>query len=201
MVIKREFSVGGVVFKKLKIKNKKLKIVFLLGKHSGYHKWVLPKGLVEEGERSWQTAIRETEEEMGVKTRPVIEKPIHVEKYVYYADYKPQPKISNSKFLISNQIPSSKFKGSKQSNNGTMEQFNNSRSSRRVLKYQEEGGSKVKVFKTVTFYLLEYVSGDPKEHGWEMSEAGWFAYDEALNIMSFAGEKEALKKAYRIISS
>ena len=44
---KREFSAGGVVFKKLSVLSSQFSVVFLLGKHSGYHKWVLPKGLIE----------------------------------------------------------------------------------------------------------------------------------------------------------
>jgi len=190
--VKKEFSAGGVVFKK-----ESGKLWFLLGKHSGYHKWALPKGLIEAGEKGIETAVRETEEEMGVKTKLVQAKPIHIVKYVYYADYKSQPKISNSKFLISNQALSSKSKNNQQFNNLTMKQWNNSQVSRRVLRYQEQGGRKTKVFKTVTFYLLEYVSGDPKDHGWEMEEAGWFTAQEALKKMSFEGEKEALEKAQR----
>lgn len=165
---KREFSAGCVVYKKPKT-------LFLLGKHSGYHKWVLPKGLIEEGEKGWQTAVRETEEEMGVKVKLIFNKPIHVEKYIFYATYKTQPQIS-------------KPKNSKQD-----------RSTRRVEKYQEEGGRKTKVFKTVSFYLAEYVSGDPKDHGWEMEDAGWFEYEKALELMAFKGEKEALKKAKKLL--
>jgi len=156
MILKKnEFSSGAVVFWKNK---------FLLGKHSGYHKWVLPKGLIEKGEKEIETAIRETEEEMGVKAKPVMSKPIHTEEYFYYADFK--------------------------------EKQNNTR---RVAVYQEQGGAKVKVFKTVTFYLMEYISGDSANHGWEMEEAGWFEYDKALELMSFDGEKKALKKAIKLI--
>lgn len=153
--LKREFSAGGVVFKNSK---------FLLGKHSGYHKWVLPKGLIEKGEKGWQTALRETEEEMGVKTKLVSDKPIHKEIYFYIADFKKEQKDT-----------------------------------RKVAIYQEQGGGKTKVFKTVTFYLLEYVAGDPKNHGWEMEEAGWFPLEKALDMLAFKGEKEALKKAGQII--
>jgi len=152
---KKEFSSGAVVFWKNK---------FLLGKHSGYHKWVLPKGLIETGEKEIETAVRETEEEMGIKAKPVLTKPIHTEKYFYFADFK--------------------------------EEQNNTR---RVAVYQEKGGGKTKVFKTVTFYLMEYVSGDPANHGWEMEDAGWFEYDEALGLMSFVGEKKALQKAVKLI--
>ena len=44
------------------------------------------------------------------------------------------------------------------------------------------GWDEVRVFKTVSFYLAEYLSGDPKNHGWEMSESGWFTYEEAFGL-------------------
>lgn len=153
--LKQEYSAGGVVFKK-----NASGMFWLLGEHSGYHKWVLPKGLIEEGESSSEAAIRETEEEMGVKAGLVDKKPIHKEAYFYYADFNKQPK-----------------------------------STRRVEKYQEAGGQKTKVFKTVTFYLLEYESGEPVNHGWEMSQAGWFSYEAAIKKLAFKGEKQALEKA------
>jgi 8-oxo-dGTP pyrophosphatase MutT (NUDIX family) len=182
---KREFSAGGVVYKKFGNSYK-----FLLGKHSGYQKWVLPKGLIEVGERSWQTALRETEEEMGVKAKIVLEEPLYKETYFYVADFKEQSQIPNSKFQIPNKSKISNVKISKQD-----------RSTRRVMVYQEQGGGKVRVFKTVTFYLMEYQSGEPGKHGWEMAEAGWYDFNEALKMMAFNGEKEALKKAYKILTS
>lgn len=167
--LKREFSAGGVVYKK-----EKGKLFFLLGKHSGYHKWALPKGLIEKGEKGPETAMRETEEEMGVKARLVQEKPLHKDSYFFWADLK-----------------------SKASRQDTQKD----QVTRRVEKYQEQGGDKTKVFKTVTFYLLEYVSGDPKDHGWEMEDAGWFTPKEALEKMSFEGEKEALQKAQKQLTT
>jgi len=142
----------------------------LLGKHSGYHKWVLPKGLIEKEEKGWQTAIRETEEELGIKVKLLNQKPIYIIKYVYMVDY----------------------------NNSSKEVTANSQKKkleRRVKKYQESGGEKTKVFKTVSFYLAEYVSGNPKDHGWEMEDAGWFKYKKALEKLAFKGEKEALSRA------
>ena len=158
---KREYSAGGVVYKK-----ENHKLYFLLGKHSGYHKWVLPKGLIEEGEDPKATAVRETEEEMGVKARLINKKPIHIITYVYFADLK---KITTN--------------------------------TRRVEKYQEQGGGKTKVFKTVTFYLLECVSGDPKDHGWEMEEVGWYTLKQAIKKMSFKGEIETLQKACQMLTT
>lgn len=164
-----EFSAGGVVYKKYKNKT-----IFLLGKHSGYHKWVLPKGLIEPGETQQQAAVRETEEEMGVKAQIVKPDPIYIEKYSYTADYK---KTSS----MQPEAP---------------------QSIRRVKQYQESGGNSVSVTKTVTFYLMEWICGDPvTDHGWEMEEAGWFEYKRCLEIMGFEGEKEALKKTIDLIKS
>jgi len=173
--MKREFSAGCVVYKK-----SPKGTFFLIGKHSGYHKWVLPKGLIEKGEHDWQTAIRETEEEMGVKAKLINKKPIHKVQYFFYADLK-KLKIKNEKLKIA--IQNSKL----------------NKPTRRVEKYQEQGGKKTKIFKTASFYLAKYVSGNPEDHDWEMEEAGWFKFGEALEKMAFPGEKEALKKAPKMI--
>ena len=127
---KKEFSAGGVVYKGGK---------WLVCKHSGYHKWGLPKGLIEEGESLEETAVREVEEECGVKTK-IIGKIPEPEKYVYVFD-------------------------------------------------------DVKVFKEVTYFLMEYVSGDVKDHDWEMEEVEWLEFDEAVERMDFPGAKDVLKKA------
>lgn len=168
---KREFSAGAVVYKESK---------FLLGKHSGYHKWVLPKGLIEPGEKGIDTAVRETQEEMGVKVKIIGTKPIHKETYFYVADL---IKIKDQKSKIKSANQKSKI----------------IRPASRVKKYSESGGNKVRVFKTVTFYLAEYVSGDPEDHDWEMSQAGWFDYHQARQKLAFEGEKKALEKAQKII--
>ncbi|MDD5614560.1 MAG: NUDIX hydrolase [Candidatus Omnitrophica bacterium] len=56
---------------------------------------------------------------------------------------------------------------------------------------------RVKVSKTVYFFLMEYKSGDPKEDGIEVEEVKWFKKDEALAIMSYESEKGILNKAQR----
>lgn len=161
---RREFSAGCVVYQPGQ------PVKYLIGKHSGYHKWVLPKGLIEKGEKGSQTALRETAEEMGVKAQLVSQEPIHKEQYFFYADYKDK-------------------------------QDKGEQSTRRVEKYQEsfdkkdDQNQKTKVLKTVTFYLAKFKSGDPEDHGWEMSTAGWYDYEKARGLMAFKGEKQALKKA------
>ncbi len=62
--MKFEFSAGGVVFRKGANQTS-----VLVAKHSGYHGWVFPKGLIgdhKKGEKKEETALREVEEETGV---------------------------------------------------------------------------------------------------------------------------------------
>lgn len=69
----RQYSAGGAVFKKPKTKNQKPKILWLLVQPKGgdeFHsqiRWQLPKGWLKEGEKSEEAALREVEEEGGVK--------------------------------------------------------------------------------------------------------------------------------------
>jgi len=162
--MKQERSAGGVVYKKVSISDDQTSILWLVGKHSGYHKWVLPKGLIEPNEIKEQAAVREVEEETGIKAKIVKNEPIHIENYEYQADYS-EGKVSS----------------------GGVE--------RRVETYQESGGKQEWVKKEVTFFLMEYVSGDVKNHSFEMKEVEWLGHEEALEKLEFEGEKQALKKA------
>jgi 8-oxo-dGTP pyrophosphatase MutT (NUDIX family) len=72
-----EVSAGGVVYR---ISASGLEV--LVCKSSGYHRWVLPKGLVDEGETHEQAAVREVREETGVNAR-LIAALGEPEKYVY----------------------------------------------------------------------------------------------------------------------
>ena len=130
---KREFSAGGVVYKNDK---------WLVCKHSGYHKWVLPKGLVEEGESLKTTAVREVEEECGIKTK-IMAKITDPERYVYI------------------------FEG-------------------------------VKVFKQVDYFLMKYVSGDIKDHDWEMEEAEWLSFSKAKKRLDFPAARKVMDKAKKV---
>lgn len=56
-----EVSAGGVVFRR---KHGQIEVGFIL---DPYDKWAFPKGHVEEGEVTEKAAVREAEEEMGIK--------------------------------------------------------------------------------------------------------------------------------------
>lgn len=66
--LKREFSAGGVIFKK-----KGKEIYWLLINPKDTDRWQFPKGLIEKGETSREAALREVEEEGAVKAK-IIEK-------------------------------------------------------------------------------------------------------------------------------
>lgn len=52
-----------------------------------------------------------------------------------------------------------------------------------------------KRFKIVVIFLMKYLSGDPKDHDFEVSEAKWCTPEEALSTLSFPADKTLLKKA------
>lgn len=56
-----------------------------------------------------------------------------------------------------------------------------------------------KIFKVVTYFLMKYKSGDPKDHDWEVEEAGWYEIEDALKQLTFSQDKTLLKKALEIV--
>lgn len=69
--MKFQFSAGGVVYKKARSANSGQDEIFVLvSRHSQHHGWVFPKGLIGDHvkrESKEETALREVEEEVGVK--------------------------------------------------------------------------------------------------------------------------------------
>lgn len=51
------------------------------------------------------------------------------------------------------------------------------------------------IFKIVTYYLMEYVSGDPANHDQEVAEAKWVEYSDAEKLISYKTDKEVFAKA------
>lgn len=55
-----------------------------------------------------------------------------------------------------------------------------------------------KIFKLVTYFLMEYKSGDVKDHDLEVEEAGWYEPENALKQLSFSQDRILLKKALEV---
>lgn len=56
-----------------------------------------------------------------------------------------------------------------------------------------------KKFKTVYYYLMEYVSGDIKNHDFEMSEVEWLPEDQVLERLSYKSDREAFTEAVKLL--
>ncbi len=141
--VKREFSAGGVVFKK-----EKSKILWLVYKPSGKSKfyqkgWRLPKGWIDKGETGKEAALREVEEEGGIEAEIV-------------------DKIDTIQIFF----------------------------------YNKE---KEKVLKSITFYLMRWITDIEKGPGWETEKIEWLPFKEAYIKLAFDSGKKILEKAKKIL--
>src|SRR3990167_9966733 len=85
MPIKRIFSAGGIVIRKSTKGTRGTKgVEVLVTQHSGHKGWDFPKGHREIYESEEQTALREVEEETGIKAE-IIEK-VGKTEYFYYEE-------------------------------------------------------------------------------------------------------------------
>jgi 8-oxo-dGTP pyrophosphatase MutT (NUDIX family) len=55
--------------------------------------------------------------------------------------------------------------------------------------------SGVRVFKTVGFFLCDYVSGDTADHDDEVDEARWMPLERAVTELSYPGERRIIERA------
>ena len=53
----------------------------------------------------------------------------------------------------------------------------------------------VRVFKTVGFYLCEYVAGDTADHDHEVDDARWMPIEQARTELTYPGEREMIERA------
>ena len=149
MKFKTETSAGGIVFKIVKLPTSNLQhVLWLITQHSKHKGWGFPKGLIGDqrsNESMPQAALREVEEEGGVKAKIVSQKPI-------------------------------------------------------IVKYKYRFGEYL-VDKTVYYFLMEYVSGDPKNHDWEMMDAKFVSADEVKRTLTFKSDQEAFEKALDLLKN
>ena len=62
-----------------------------------------------------------------------------------------------------------------------------------------ENGIRVRFHKRVHFFLLRYLSGDTKDHDWEVNEARWVPIDDAASQLAFDNERRVTEKARELI--
>ncbi|GAB4218824.1 MAG: NUDIX hydrolase [Candidatus Microgenomates bacterium] len=53
--------------------------------------------------------------------------------------------------------------------------------------------------KTVYYFLMEYISGDPKNHDWEMDDAKFLKTDEVKKILTYPSDKQVFEKILKMI--
>jgi 8-oxo-dGTP diphosphatase len=62
------------------------------------------------------------------------------------------------------------------------------------VSYRYERTSR-RVAKTVRFYLFRYVSGNVEDHDHEIEEARWMPLEQAARELTYAGEREMVRRA------
>jgi 8-oxo-dGTP pyrophosphatase MutT (NUDIX family) len=62
------------------------------------------------------------------------------------------------------------------------------------VRYRYRRGG-VRVFKTVGFFLCDYVSGDTADHDHEVDEARWIPLRRARAELTYPGEREMIERA------
>lgn len=136
MKVVNQISAGGIVRKK-----SENQVLWLICQHSQHHGWVFPKGFVGDkikNETNETAALREVQEEGGIKARIVNNEPIETH-----------------------------------------------------YEYEYDG---VLFKKTVFLFFMEYLSGDPKDHDWEMSDAKFVDSETVKKTLTYDSDKKAFEK-------
>jgi 8-oxo-dGTP pyrophosphatase MutT (NUDIX family) len=135
--VRRAESFGGIVFRPTNDDHEValIRIKSLKGKDV----WTLPKGTAEDGETPEETALREVQEETGIRAEIV--EPL--EDITYWFTFAPE---------------------------------------------------KVRYRKTVHFYLMRAVGGDPNLHDDEVEEVRFVPVDEAPRLVSYPTDRKILKR-------
>lgn len=66
--------------------------------------------------------------------------------------------------------------------------------------FATQKGNSVRYHKFVHFFLLEFISGDVRNHDYEIAEARWVSPDKAIEMLAFKSEKDVVKKASDLIA-
>jgi 8-oxo-dGTP pyrophosphatase MutT (NUDIX family) len=63
-----------------------------------------------------------------------------------------------------------------------------------------EQGIRVRFHKRVHFYLMRYLSGDTKDHDFEVNEARWIPIEDAAEQLAFDNERRVMQRAAELIA-
>jgi 8-oxo-dGTP pyrophosphatase MutT (NUDIX family) len=66
--------------------------------------------------------------------------------------------------------------------------------------YGRSEGERIRIHKFVHFFLMKCLSGDTKNHDWEVNEARWVPLDQAVEKLTFENEKQVLEKARQTLT-
>ena len=58
-----------------------------------------------------------------------------------------------------------------------------------------------KIFKVVTYYLMEYIGGTPTSDHKEIQEVHWLPFEKAKKLLTYSGDKAILQKASELLKS
>lgn len=64
-----------------------------------------------------------------------------------------------------------------------------------------EHDASVTYFKTVHFYFLRYLEGDPDHHGDEVQSARWLSLDDALQRLTYENERRIVLQAKQYLTT
>jgi 8-oxo-dGTP pyrophosphatase MutT (NUDIX family) len=62
-----------------------------------------------------------------------------------------------------------------------------------------DNGIRVRFHKRVHFFLLRYLSGDTKDHDWEVNEARWVPIQDATSQLAFDNERRVMERARELL--
>jgi 8-oxo-dGTP diphosphatase len=62
-----------------------------------------------------------------------------------------------------------------------------------VTYFYQFNGTRIK--KTVSYFLMEYESGDIKDHDWEMSDVLWLEKEKVLDKLTYQTDKKIFQEA------
>ena len=64
--------------------------------------------------------------------------------------------------------------------------------------YEWEGD---KIKKTVYFFIMKFLGGDPANHDYEMEQVEWIDYNDVSERLTFASDKKAWEEARKLITN